>query len=140
MIIEVRRSKIQVLRVVNKHIGDRLEVKRKATYHCRKRQVYYRINKKIGALHIHSTSFPTRTAAVKRTQARLHMHKRRFLPLCKTSTPELTEKFESFSHLNCLPQKDENEKLGEPKLVETIPVHANDVIKVIGSRSIGRTL
>ncbi|GFX08447.1 uncharacterized protein TNCV_3269361 [Trichonephila clavipes] len=33
MIIEVRRSKIQVLRVVDKHIGDRLEVKRKATYH-----------------------------------------------------------------------------------------------------------
>ncbi|GFV62547.1 zinc finger MYM-type protein 1 [Trichonephila clavipes] len=27
--------KIQVLRVVDKHIGDRLEVKRKATYHCR---------------------------------------------------------------------------------------------------------
>ncbi|GFW44525.1 hypothetical protein TNCV_4480711 [Trichonephila clavipes] len=27
MIIEVRRSKIQVLRVVDKHIGDRLEVK-----------------------------------------------------------------------------------------------------------------
>ncbi|GFW22621.1 integrase catalytic domain-containing protein [Trichonephila clavipes] len=32
MIIEVRRSKIQVLRVVDTHIGDRLEVKRKATY------------------------------------------------------------------------------------------------------------
>ncbi|GFU35307.1 hypothetical protein TNCV_2143581 [Trichonephila clavipes] len=29
MIIEVRRSKIQVLRVVDKLIGDRLEVKRK---------------------------------------------------------------------------------------------------------------
>ncbi|GFX32111.1 hypothetical protein TNCV_4099601 [Trichonephila clavipes] len=27
MIIEVRRSKIQALRVVDKHIGDRLEVK-----------------------------------------------------------------------------------------------------------------
>ncbi|GFW04840.1 hypothetical protein TNCV_4880751 [Trichonephila clavipes] len=26
MIIEVRRSKIQVLRVVDKHIGDRLEI------------------------------------------------------------------------------------------------------------------
>ncbi|GFU37212.1 hypothetical protein TNCV_4272161 [Trichonephila clavipes] len=32
MIIEVPRSKIQVLRVVDKHIGDRLEVKRKAAY------------------------------------------------------------------------------------------------------------
>ncbi|GFT47305.1 hypothetical protein TNCV_3749001 [Trichonephila clavipes] len=32
MIIEVRRSKIQVLRVVGKHIGDRLGVKRKAAY------------------------------------------------------------------------------------------------------------
>ncbi|GFX58840.1 hypothetical protein TNCV_805441 [Trichonephila clavipes] len=30
MIIEVRRSKIQVLRVVDKHIGDRLEVKPRA--------------------------------------------------------------------------------------------------------------
>ncbi|GFS66344.1 hypothetical protein TNCV_3856361 [Trichonephila clavipes] len=29
MIIEVRRSKIQVLRVVDKHIGDRIEVKRR---------------------------------------------------------------------------------------------------------------
>ncbi|GFW88494.1 hypothetical protein TNCV_3552631 [Trichonephila clavipes] len=34
MIIEVRCSKIQVLRVVDKHIGDRLEVKRKAKHHC----------------------------------------------------------------------------------------------------------
>ncbi|GFW09011.1 hypothetical protein TNCV_3475571 [Trichonephila clavipes] len=32
MIIEVRRLKIQVLRVVDEHIGDRLEVKRKAAY------------------------------------------------------------------------------------------------------------
>ncbi|GFV79318.1 hypothetical protein TNCV_71851 [Trichonephila clavipes] len=32
MIIEVRRLKIQVLRVVDKHIGDRLEVKHKAAY------------------------------------------------------------------------------------------------------------
>ncbi|GFX01394.1 hypothetical protein TNCV_4736351 [Trichonephila clavipes] len=31
MIIEVRRSKIQVLRVVDKHIDDRLEVKPTAT-------------------------------------------------------------------------------------------------------------
>ncbi|GFV21389.1 hypothetical protein TNCV_2371461 [Trichonephila clavipes] len=35
LIIEVRRSKIQVIRVVDKHIGDRLEVKSKATYHYR---------------------------------------------------------------------------------------------------------
>ncbi|GFY10436.1 hypothetical protein TNCV_1463261 [Trichonephila clavipes] len=40
MIIEVRRSKIQVLRVVDKHIGDRLEVKRKATYHCTDEETY----------------------------------------------------------------------------------------------------